>query len=163
MKALWYILYKTVTENTRPIVFFFKKNYGSGGRTKIFLNSHNSAHTCRIEKRFSVFCSSSDALSDDISLTQKVKKKISTFWWQSASVTSQFVLLTKKSKKSFRSLIVVHRASLVKTQIASIFGRNLKLMNIISLNIFFLALRPKYSSRNIYSLTTHIVRFLCFC
>ena len=75
MKALWYILYKTVTENTRPIVFFFKKNYGSGGRTKIFLNSHNSAHTCRIEKRFSVFCSSSDALSDDISLTQKVKKK----------------------------------------------------------------------------------------
>ena len=75
MKALWYILYKTVTENTRAIVFFsfFKKNYGSGGRTKIFLNSHNSAHTCRIEKRFSVFCSSSDALSHDMSLTQKVK------------------------------------------------------------------------------------------
>ena len=66
------ILCKTVTENTRAIVSL-KKNYGSGRRTKIFLKSHNSAHTCRIEKQFSAFCSSSDALSDDISLTQKVK------------------------------------------------------------------------------------------
>ena len=70
MKGFWYqknqlILCKTVTENIRAIVFF-KKNYGSGRRTKIFLKSHNSAHTCRIEKRFSAFSSSSDAFSDGI-------------------------------------------------------------------------------------------------
>lgn len=47
-----------------------------GGRhTKMFLKSYNSAHTCRIEKRFSVLCSSSDALSNDTSLTQKMKKR----------------------------------------------------------------------------------------
>ena len=70
MKGFWYqknqlILCKTVTENIRAIVFF-KKNYGSGRRTKIFLKSHNSAHTYRIEKRFSAFCSSSDAFSDGV-------------------------------------------------------------------------------------------------
>ena len=41
----------------------------------MFLKSYNSAHTCRIEKRFSVLCSSSDALSNDTSLTQKMKKR----------------------------------------------------------------------------------------
>ena len=67
----------------------FKKNYGSGGHTIIFLKSHNSVHTCRNEKRFSVFCPSSDALSDDISLTQKVKNKtIFPMLVTSASVTS---------------------------------------------------------------------------
>ena len=76
MKGLWYqknllILYQTV--NSRAIVFL-RKTMDPGGHTIIFLKSHNSAHTCRNEKRFSVFCPSSDALSDDISLTQKVKK-----------------------------------------------------------------------------------------
>ena len=70
------------------------------GRTIIFLKSHNSAHACRIEKRFSVFCPSSDALSDDISLTQKVKKKKSfPFFGDFSQCDVQFVLLTKKSKK----------------------------------------------------------------
>ena len=50
---------------------FLNKNYGSGGRPKIFLKSHNFAHTRRIEKRFSVFCSSSDALSEDIRFHSK--------------------------------------------------------------------------------------------
>ena len=53
-----------------------------GGHTKMFLKSYNSAHTCRIEKRFSVLCSSSDALSNDTSLTQKIKKtKQFSFFW----------------------------------------------------------------------------------
>ena len=77
-----------------------------GGCTKIFLKYHDSAHTCRIEKQFSVFCASSDALSDEKRLTQKVKKKNNFPYLKLASVTSQFVLLTKIQ-------IVVHRACLV--------------------------------------------------
>ena len=75
MKGLWYEkICLFCIKLSIPKQSFFKKNYGSGGRTKIFLKSHTWAHTCRIEKRFSVFCPSSDALSDDISLTQKLKK-----------------------------------------------------------------------------------------
>ena len=80
MKGLWYqticlfCIKLSITEQ-----LLFKKNYGSGGGTKI---SHNSAHTSRMEKRFSVFYPSSDARSDDVSLTQKVKKtnNFSLFW-----------------------------------------------------------------------------------
>ena len=47
---------------------FFKKNYGTVGHTKIFSKSHNSsAHTSRTAKPFSVFCTTSNALKDDIS------------------------------------------------------------------------------------------------
>ena len=90
MKGLWYQkICLFCIKLSIPEQSYFKKNYGSGGHTIIFLKSHNSAHTCRNEKRFSVFCPSSDALSDDISLTQKVKNKtIFPMLVTSASVTS---------------------------------------------------------------------------
>ena len=59
------ILFTTVKKISEQS--FFKKNYGSGGHTKIFLKSHNSAQTCRTAKPFLVFCTSSNALKDDIS------------------------------------------------------------------------------------------------
>ena len=65
-----YFFYKTVKKKLSE-QSLFKKNCGSGGRPKIFLKSHNFAHTCGIEKRFSVFCSSSDALSEDIRFHSK--------------------------------------------------------------------------------------------
>ena len=82
---------------------------------------------------------------------------------------------TAKNLTSFGSY------DLIKTQIASIFGKKLKFINSFPLNIFFFSgciektkIKLKYekygskwdhffnSSRNIYSLTTHIVGFLCF-
>ena len=45
---------------------------GGGGCTQISLTSHNSGFTCRSQKRFSLFYSSSKALSADISLTLKL-------------------------------------------------------------------------------------------
>ena len=71
-----FILYKTAKKYQISIGIG-----GGGGRgsNKLFLKSHNSAHTCRIDKRFLVFCSSSDAFSADISLTQKVKNQFSPF------------------------------------------------------------------------------------
>ena len=53
---------------------FFKEKYGSGGWNTISLKSHNSTSTCLSEKRFSAFYSPSNSLSDDISLTLKLKK-----------------------------------------------------------------------------------------
>ena len=42
--------------------------------------SNNSSFTCRCQKRFSLFYSSSKALSDDTSLTWKVKTAFNPFW-----------------------------------------------------------------------------------
>ena len=50
------------------------------GCTQISLKSHNWGSTCRSQKRFSLFYSSSKALSDDISLTWKLKTAFSPFW-----------------------------------------------------------------------------------
>ena len=105
------ILCKTVKNNTRAVVF--KKNYGSGGRTEIFLKSHNRAHTCRIEKRFSVVCSSSDALSDKIYFWRKSKNPVFSILVTSGSVTSQSLLLTKKIQKKFS---VINRSSSSKSR-----------------------------------------------
>ena len=59
---------------------FFKEKYGSGGCNQISLKSHNSGCTCRSQKRFSRFYSSSKALSNDISLTLKLKTPFNPFW-----------------------------------------------------------------------------------
>ena len=67
---------------------FLRKTMEPGGRTEIFLKSHNRAHTCRIEKRFSVDCSSSDALSDKIYFWRKSKNSVFSILVTSASVTS---------------------------------------------------------------------------
>ena len=92
------ILYKIVQKKYQSNRFF-KKNYGSGGCTEIFLKSHNRAHTCRIEKRFSVVCSSSDALSDKIYFWRKSKNPVFSILVTSASVTLQSLLLSKKNPK----------------------------------------------------------------
>ena len=84
MKGLWYqkICLFCIKLSIPEQSFFYEKLWiDPGGRTKIFFKSHNSLHTCRIEKRFSVFFPSSDALSDDISLTQKVEKKQFSLFW----------------------------------------------------------------------------------
>ena len=44
------------------------------------MHSNNSGFTCRCQKRFSLFYSSSKALSDDTSLTWKVKTAFNPFW-----------------------------------------------------------------------------------
>ena len=44
------------------------------------VHSNNSGFTCRSQKRFSLFYSSSKALSDDISLTWKLKTAFNPFW-----------------------------------------------------------------------------------
>ena len=72
-----------------------------GGRTEIFLKSHNRAHPCRIEKPFSVVCSSSDALSVKIYFLRKSKNPVFSILVTSGSVTSQSLLLTKKIQKKF--------------------------------------------------------------
>ena len=59
------ILFTTVKKISEQS--FFKKNYGTVGHTKIFSKSHNSAHTSRTAKPFSVFCTTSNALKDNIS------------------------------------------------------------------------------------------------
>ena len=45
---------------------------GGGGGNQISLKSYKSGFTCRSQKRFSLFYSSSKALSNDISLTLKL-------------------------------------------------------------------------------------------
>ena len=68
----------------------------------------------------------------------------------------KFRLLTVKElekyvSKAWRTLLVYTAKNLtsfgsyelIKTQIASIFGKKLKFINSFSLNIFFLAVRPK--------------------
>ena len=95
------ILFTTVKKISEQS--FFKKNYGTVGHTKIFSKSYNSAHTSRTTKPFSVFCTTSNTLKDDISF-EKWKETIFPILATSASMTSQFVLLPKKIPKSFRSL-----------------------------------------------------------
>ena len=69
---------KNSEKNIRGIVF--KETYGSSGWNQISLKSHNSGFTCRRQKRFSRFYSSSKALSNDISLTVKLKTPFDPFW-----------------------------------------------------------------------------------
>ena len=56
------------------------------GCIQISLKSHNSGFTCRSQKRFSLFYSSSKALSDDISLTWNIKTAFNPFWWRQLSI-----------------------------------------------------------------------------
>lgn len=72
------ILPKTVKEISEGS--FFKEKYGSGGGNQSSLKSYNSGGTCRSQKRFSLFYSSSKALSNDISLTLKLQTAFNPFW-----------------------------------------------------------------------------------
>ena len=72
------ILEKTVKKISEGS--FFKEKYGSGGCNQISFKSHNSGFMCRSQKQFSLFYSSSKALSNDISLTLKLKTAFNPFW-----------------------------------------------------------------------------------
>ena len=63
---------KTVKKKKKGGIVF-KEKYGSGGCNQISLKSHDSGFTCRSHKRFWLFYSSFKALSNDISLTFKLK------------------------------------------------------------------------------------------
>ena len=51
-----------------------------GGCNQISLKSHNSGFMCRSQKRFSLFYSSSKAVSNNISLNLKSKTAFNPFW-----------------------------------------------------------------------------------
>ena len=53
-----------------------KYQHGSGGCNQISLKSSNSGFTCRSQKRFSPFYSSSKALSNDTSFTCGIKVRL---------------------------------------------------------------------------------------
>ena len=55
---------------------FFEEKYGSGGFNQISLKSNNLGVTCRSQKRFSLFYSSSKALSNDTSFTCGIKVRL---------------------------------------------------------------------------------------
>ena len=56
-----------------------RKSMVPGGGNQISLKSHNSGFTCRSQKRFSLFYSSSKALSNDVSLTLSLKTAFNLF------------------------------------------------------------------------------------
>ena len=63
--------------------------------------------------------------------------KLSSLFVHSVMAWRTLLVYTAKNLTSFGSY------ELIKTQIASIFGKKLKFINSFSLNIFFLAVRPK--------------------
>ena len=71
------ILPKTVKKISEES--FFKEKYGSGGWNQISLISYNKGCTCRSQKRFSLFYSSSKALSNDVSLSLNYKLHLTDF------------------------------------------------------------------------------------
>ena len=69
-----HILQKSV--KMKPKGSILRKKYGSWGWNKISFKSHNSTSTCRSEKRFYF---QSNSLSDNISLTLKLKFYLTQF------------------------------------------------------------------------------------
>ena len=68
-----------------------------------FFKSHDSGFTCRSQKRFPLCYSSSKALSDDISLTLKLK-----------TAFNPWLFCVKQKLSIIWSTIVVYLASLAK-------------------------------------------------
>ena len=106
------ILQKTVKKISEGS--FFKEKYGSGEWNQLFLKSHNSGFTCRGQKRFPRFYSSSKALSNDISLTLKLKTPFNPFWWRQPLWRHNLTFCVKQKLTIIRSTIVVYLASLVE-------------------------------------------------
>lgn len=59
-----------------------EEKYGSGGDIEISLNWDNSRNICCSEKRFSVFNSSRQALSNHVTFTSKLENLYNTFLWR---------------------------------------------------------------------------------
>ena len=93
---------------------FFKEKYGSRGWNQISLKSYNSGFTCRIQKRFSLFYSSSKALSNDISLTLKLWTAFNPFCWRQPLWRHNLTFCVKRNLNIIWSTIVVYLASLVE-------------------------------------------------
>ena len=64
----------------KPKGSILRKKYSAGGFNTF--KSHNSTSTCRSEKRFSAFYSQSNSISDNISLTLKLKNLCNPILWR---------------------------------------------------------------------------------
>ena len=93
---------------------FFKEKYGSGGWNQISLKAYNSGFTCRSQKRFSLFYSSSKALSNDTSLTFKLWHAFNLFWWRQPLWRHKLTFCVKQKLNIIWSTIAVYLASLVE-------------------------------------------------
>ena len=93
---------------------FFKEKYGSGGWNQISLKSYNSGLTCRSQKQFSLFYSSSKALSNDICLTSKFFTASNPFWWRQLLWRHNLTFLVNQKLNIIWSTIEVCLASLVE-------------------------------------------------
>ena len=93
---------------------FFKEKCGSGRWNRISLKSYNSGFTCRSQKRFSLFYSSSKALSNDISLTLKLWTAFNPFWWRQPLWRHSLTFCVKQKLTITWLTIVVYLVSLVE-------------------------------------------------
>ena len=93
---------------------FFKEKYGSGGWNQSSLKSYNSGGTCRSQKRFSLFYSSSKALSNDISLTLKLQTAFNPFWWRQPLWRDNLTFCVKQKLNIIWSAILVYLESMVE-------------------------------------------------
>ena len=84
------------------------------GCNQISLKSHISGFTCRSQKRFSRFYSSCKALSNDISLTLKLKTPFNPFWWRQPLWRHNSTFCVKLKLTIIWSTTVVYLASLVE-------------------------------------------------
>ena len=87
---------------------FLRRSMVPGGWNQISLKSYNSGFTCRSQKRFSLFYSSSKALSNNISLT------FNPFWWRQPLWRHYLTFWVKQKLNIIWSTIVVYLASLVE-------------------------------------------------
>ena len=89
---------------------FFKEMYGSRGCTQISLKSHNLDFTCVVARNgFRSF-----TLSDDISLTWKLKTVFNPFWWRQPLWRHHLTFCVKQKLDIICLTIVVYLARLVK-------------------------------------------------
>ena len=93
---------------------FLRRSMVPGGWNQISLRSYNSGFTCRSQKRFPLFYSSSKALSNDISLTLKLWTAFNPFCWRQPLWRHNLTFCVKRNLNIIWSTIVVYLASLVE-------------------------------------------------
>ena len=84
------------------------------GCDQISLESHTSGFTHQSQKRFSMFYSSSEFLSDDISLALKLKTAFNPFWLRLPLWRHNLTFCVQQKLNIIWSTIVVYLGSLVK-------------------------------------------------
>ena len=110
ISLFWKKLWKKISEGS-----FLKEKYCSEGCNEISLKSHNSSFTCRSQKRFSLFYSPSKALSNDVSLTLKLKTAFNPYWWRQPLWSHNWTFCVKqKLNIIWSTIVVVYLARLVE-------------------------------------------------